>query len=122
MAEPAAHVAPATRPCDERRHPTLNIGGCPCPARPSCRACARCAARSPVLRRPPAPAAVRFKPLTDLGDSCQLAAYTDVRFVIDLLNAVCARHWHADYDPLPDALRGTPRGPDDPRCSTCAAR
>ena len=63
----------------------------------------------PLLRRPPAPAAVRFKPFTDLGESCQLAAYTDVRFVIDLLNAVCAPHWHADYAELPGALRGTPR-------------
>jgi hypothetical protein len=68
----------------------------------------------PLLRRPPAPAAVRFKPLSDLGELCQLAAYTDVRFVIDLLNAVCAGHWHAAYDPLPAELRGTPRGPDDP--------
>jgi hypothetical protein len=67
----------------------------------------------PLLRRPPAPAAVRFKPLADLGDSCQLAAYTDVRFVIDLLNAVCAQHWRAEYAALPDALRGTPRGPED---------
>jgi len=28
----------------------------------------------PLLRRPPAPAAVRLEPLADLGDSCQLAA------------------------------------------------
>jgi hypothetical protein len=68
----------------------------------------------PLLRRPPAPAAVRFKPLTDLGESCQLAAYTDVRYVVDLLNAVCAQHWHALYDELQGSLRATPRRPDDP--------
>ena len=68
----------------------------------------------PLLRRPPAPAAVRFKPLTDFGERCQLAAYTDVRFVIDLLNAVCAQHWHAAYEELPQALRGTPRAAEDP--------
>lgn len=67
----------------------------------------------PLLRRPPAPAAVRFKPFTDTGESCQLAAYTDVRFVIDLLNAVCAQHWHADYEELPAPLRGNPREPKD---------
>lgn len=61
----------------------------------------------PLLRRPPAPQAVRFKPVVDAGDRCQLAAYTDVRFVIDQLNAVCGPSWSAAYTDLPTALQAT---------------
>src|SRR3954452_23060139 len=67
------------------------------------------------LRRPPAPPAVRFKPLIDAGDRCQLVAYTDVRFVVDQLNAVCGGHWHADYTELPEALRPSVASPDGDR-------
>src|SRR4051794_36438228 len=60
-----------------------------------------------LLRRPPAPQAVLFKPVVDAGDRCQLAAYTDVRFVIDQLNAVCGPSWSAAYADLPPALQAT---------------
>jgi hypothetical protein len=67
----------------------------------------------PLLRRPPARQAVRFKPIIDAGDRCQLAAYTDVRFVIDQLNAVCGPRWSADYAELPTSHRSTVADDDE---------
>src|SRR3954471_9600704 len=61
----------------------------------------------PQLRRPPTPQAVRFKPIIDAGDRCQLAGYTDARFVIDQLNTVCGAHWFAAYNELPASHRST---------------
>jgi Rad52/22 family double-strand break repair protein len=60
----------------------------------------------PELRRPPAPAAVRFK-LTATNrenTSGQVAAYVDARLVFDRLDLVCGGRWHARFEALPERL------------------
>ena len=61
----------------------------------------------PLLRRPPTPQAVRFRPIVDADDRCQLAAYTEARFVIDQLDAVAGASWSAAYFELPPSHRST---------------
>jgi hypothetical protein len=58
----------------------------------------------PQLRRPPAPAAVRFKLQTCADDAGQVVAYVDARFVYDRLDQVCGEHWAARFAPLPRVL------------------
>ena len=58
----------------------------------------------PHLRRPPTPAAVRFKIQTTLRDAAQIAAYIDARLVFDRLDQVCGKEWAAVFEPLPDRL------------------
>jgi hypothetical protein len=69
----------------------------------------------PLLRRPPTPQAVRFKPILDVGDRCRLAAYTEVRFVIDQLNAVRGPRWSAVCHELPASHRSTVSDQDGDR-------
>jgi hypothetical protein len=61
------------------------------------------------LRRPPSPAAVRFKLQTLADTAAQVAAYVDARFVYDRLDLVCGEAWHARFAPLGRA--GWPRRP-----------
>jgi hypothetical protein len=66
----------------------------------------------PHLRRPPVPAAVRFKLQTIADEGGQVVAYVDARFVYDRLDWVCGGQWAARFAPLPRAL--LPRlAPDD---------
>jgi Rad52/22 family double-strand break repair protein len=60
----------------------------------------------PELRRPPAPAAVRFKLTTTNREntSGQVAAYVDARLVFDRLDLVCGGRWHARFEALPERL------------------
>ena len=81
----------------------------------------------PYLRRPPGPAAVRFKVQTPADDAGQVVAYVDARLVYDRLDRVCGERWAARFGPLPRAL--VPRlscdseGPAPRACRrcTCAA-
>jgi Rad52/22 family double-strand break repair protein len=64
----------------------------------------------PELRRPPAPAAVRFK-LTATNrehTSGQVAAYVDARLVFDRLDLVCGGRWQARFEALPEPLLPKP--------------
>jgi hypothetical protein len=75
--------------------------------------CVGLALALPELRRPPVPAAVRFKLQTATSDAGQVVAYVDARFVYDRLDLVCGEHWSARFGPLPRALIPRPR-PDEP--------
>lgn len=66
--------------------------------------CASLAEALPHLRRPPAPAAIRFKIQSAADDAGQLVAYVDARVVYDRLDMVCGRHWWPRFGPLPRAL------------------
>jgi hypothetical protein len=58
------------------------------------------------LRRPPAPAAVKFKlqAVSRDGDSAQVACYVDARLVLDRLDLVCGQNWRASFDTGPEVL------------------
>ncbi len=58
------------------------------------------------LRRPPAPAAVKFKlqAVSKDGDSGQVACYVDARLVLDRLDLVCGGSWRASFDTEPEVL------------------
>lgn len=58
------------------------------------------------LRRPPTPAAVRFKIQSQAknGDAAQVAAYIDARLVFDRLDQVCGQGWSAGFEALPERL------------------
>lgn len=58
------------------------------------------------LRRPPAPAAVKFKlqAVTRDGDSGQVACYLDARLVLDRLDLVCGGNWAASFDTQAEVL------------------
>jgi Rad52/22 family double-strand break repair protein len=58
----------------------------------------------PQLRRPPTPAAVRFKIQNAVNEVAQVAAYVDARLVFDRLDHVCGERWSAAFDELPKAL------------------
>jgi hypothetical protein len=75
--------------------------------------CSSLALALPELRRPPVPAAVRFKLQTVTPDAGQVVAYVDARFVYDRLDRVCGEQWSARFGPLPRALIPRPR-PDEP--------
>ena len=57
--------------------------------------CASLAEALPHLRRPPSPAAVRFKIQNATDDAAQVAAYVDARLVFDRLDQVCGHQWSA---------------------------
>lgn len=58
------------------------------------------------LRRPPAPAAVKFKlqVVAKDGGAGQVATYVDARLVLDRLDRVCGHQWRASFDAPPEAL------------------
>jgi hypothetical protein len=58
------------------------------------------------LRRPPAPAAVKFKlqAVSRDGDSGQVACYLDARLVLDRLDLVCGGQWRASLYAQDEAL------------------
>lgn len=58
------------------------------------------------LRRPPAPAAVKFKlqAVSKDGSSGQVACYIDARLVLDRLDLVCGAKWRASFEARPQAL------------------
>lgn len=58
------------------------------------------------LRRPPAPAAVKFKlqAVAKDGSAGQVATYVDARLVLDRLDLVCGHQWRASFDTGPEAL------------------
>jgi hypothetical protein len=66
----------------------------------------------PQLRRPPAPAAVRFKIQNATETAGQVAAYVDARLVFDRLDAVCGERWSPEFEPLPEPLRSRPADRD----------
>jgi Rad52/22 family double-strand break repair protein len=66
----------------------------------------------PHLRRPPTPAAVRFKIQNAVEEAGQVAAYIDARLVFDRLDAVCGARWWAAFEPLPKELRSRPADRD----------
>lgn len=66
--------------------------------------CASLSVALPYLRRPPSPAAVRFKVQTPADDAGQVVAYVDARLVYDRLDHVCGERWWARFGPLPRAL------------------
>ena len=66
--------------------------------------CATLAEALPQLRRPPSPAALRFKVQTPHDDAGQVVAYVDARLVYDRLDLVCGERWWARFGPLPRAL------------------
>jgi hypothetical protein len=66
--------------------------------------CASLGEALPHLRRPPTPAAVRFKIQNTVEDAAQVAAYVDARLVFDRLDHVCGERWSAAFDELPAAL------------------
>jgi hypothetical protein len=58
------------------------------------------------LRRPFAPAAVRWKVQTEWGSGAVVIAYIDARLVVERLNAVCPMMWSTRYEAAPEgALR-----------------
>lgn len=73
--------------------------------------CASLSGALPQLRRPPGPAAVRFKVQTPADDAGQVVAYVDARLVYDRLDHVCGEHWWTRCGPLPRAL--VPRPPHE---------
>ena len=66
--------------------------------------CASLSDALPYLRRPPGPAAVRFKVQTPGDDAGQVVAYVDARLVYDRLDQVCGERWWARFGALPRAL------------------
>jgi hypothetical protein len=70
--------------------------------------CASLAEALPHLRRPPTPAAVRFKIQNAVDEAAQVAAYIDARLVFDRLDHVCGHCWSAGFDELPEALTPPP--------------
>lgn len=55
----------------------------------------------PHLRRPFAPAAVRWKVQTEWGSGAVVIAYIDARLVIERLNLVCPTMWETRYEAAP---------------------
>jgi hypothetical protein len=76
--------------------------------------CASLAEALPHLRRPPSPAAVRFKVQTPADDAGQLVAYVDARFVYERLDHVCGERWWARFAALPRALVPRPPNREEP--------
>jgi Rad52/22 family double-strand break repair protein len=66
--------------------------------------CASLAQALSHLRRPPTPAAVRFKIQNAVEEAAQVAAYIDARLVFDRLDHVCGQKWWGTYEALPGAL------------------
>lgn len=56
------------------------------------------------LRRPPKPAAVRFKLQTAVEEAGQVAVYIDARLVYDRLDRVCGSRWFPVFEELPERL------------------
>jgi hypothetical protein len=56
----------------------------------------------PHLRRPFAPAAVRWKVQTEWGRGAVVIAYIDARLVVERLNAVCPTMWETRYEASPE--------------------
>jgi hypothetical protein len=66
--------------------------------------CPTLAEALPQRRRPPTPAAVRFKIQNAAEEAAQVAAYVDARLVFDRRDHVCGERWSAALDELPEAL------------------
>lgn len=56
----------------------------------------------PHLRRPFAPAAVRWKVQTEWGTGALVIAYIDARLVVERLNAVCPTLWETKFEAAPE--------------------
>lgn len=59
----------------------------------------------PHLRRPFAPAAVKWKAQSSWQGGAMIVAHIDARLVVERLNAVVAGAWHDDYVPANPAMR-----------------
>jgi hypothetical protein len=84
--------------------------------------CASLSDALPYLRRPPSPAAVRFKVQNAVDHAGQVVAYIDARLVYDRLDLVCGEHWWPRFGPLPRALVPRPvhgDGESPPLCARC---
>ena len=85
--------------------------------------CASLSDALPYLRRPPSPAAVRFKVQTPADDAGQVVAYVDARLVYDRLDHVCGERWWARFGAAAEGARPAAFAPAPRarrRC-TCAA-
>ncbi len=69
------------------------------------------------LRRPPAPAAVKFKlqAVAKDGGAGQVASYVDARLVLDRLDLVCGQQWRASFDAPAEALAPVPKDAEGER-------